>query len=73
MVTKLTPAKVRAMRYLYWCKHIDQRCLARLYGYNHATIYDAVNYITWRQVADTFKADQIIRQTGDMRWMTNQP
>ncbi len=58
---KLTPAKVRAIRYLYYVRHIDTRCLSRLYGYNIGTLWDCVHYVTWKQVKDTFTADQIIR------------
>lgn len=58
---KLTDAKVRAIRYLFWCKGLNQHCIAKLYGYKNQTIYDAVTYRTWKHVADTFTVEQIIR------------
>ena len=59
--SKLTNAKVRAMRYLFWCKGLNQHCLAKLYGYTNGTVYDAVTYRTWRHVQDNFSASQVIR------------
>ena len=58
---KMTEARVRAIRYLYWVKGIDSRCLSRLYGYNTQTLWDCVNYATWKHVKDNFTADQIVR------------
>ncbi len=61
---KLTEAKVRAIRYLYWVKHINTTCLSRLYGYHPQTLWDCANYVTWKDVPDTFKPDQITRPMG---------
>jgi len=58
---KLTVAKVRAMRYLFWVKHIDSRCLSRLYGVSSGAAWDAVNYLTWAHVEDRFTQDQVTR------------
>ena len=58
---KLTEAKVRAIRRLYWVKGLQVNCLAKMYGYRYAIIWDCVQYRTWIQVRDTFKACEITR------------
>ena len=55
----LSAVRVRAIRYLYWVKGINQTCLARLYNVSNGAIHDAVNYITWRHVRDRWQSDQI--------------
>lgn len=59
---KLSEAKVRAMRYLYWVRHIDCRCLTRLYKLSPGNCWEVVNYVTWKHVKDRFTADQIVRR-----------
>lgn len=62
---KLTDAKVRAMRKLYWCDKICPTCLSLIYKANRQTVYDALTYRTWRHVKDTFKSEDIKR---NMEW-----
>lgn len=57
----LTPNKVRAMRRLYWVKRLTSSCIARLYGLNNQTVYDAVTYRTWIEVADNFLPGEVTR------------
>lgn len=58
---KLSEPKVRAIRYLYWVKRINQTCLARMYGVSTGAVHDAVHYITWDRVPDNFTHDQVQR------------
>lgn len=59
---KLTEAKVRAMRKLYWVDGLNSGCLSRLYKVNQQTIYDAMIYETWKHVKDNFKAEDVTRK-----------
>lgn len=59
---RLSEARVRAMRYLYWVKRINQTCLARMYGVSNGAVHDCVNYITWKDVKNRFTSDQITRK-----------
>ena len=48
---KLTPTKVRIMRKLY-NKGMCIRCLSLFYRVRYGTAWDAVSYVTWKQVSD---------------------
>jgi hypothetical protein len=47
------------MRRLHYTKGIGATCLSKLYGVSVAAAWDAINYVTWKGVADTFTTDDI--------------
>ena len=61
----LTPARVRAMRRLYWVTGINSACIAKLYRINAHTVFDAVTYRTWPNLGDTFDPAQITRENSN--------
>ena len=50
--SKLTVNKVRAMRNLHYKKGVCIKCTATLYNVAYPTAWDAINYVTWKQVGD---------------------
>lgn len=49
----LTEAKVRAIRRLHFDRAWKVNCIATAYGLSYQTVYDVVNYVTWKHVDDT--------------------
>lgn len=56
---QLTEPLVRAIRRLHYVKGVKCDCLAKLYDLSYTTVWDCVNYNTWKHVRDTFVAAQI--------------
>ena len=49
---QLTAHKVAEMRRLHADPGVCIRCLSKLYGVRYATVWDAVNYNTWKHVQE---------------------
>lgn len=49
---KLTAAKVKEMRKLHQQYDLCVGCLGRMFGVHRQTIWDCINYVTWKHVRD---------------------
>jgi predicted DNA-binding protein YlxM (UPF0122 family) len=47
---KLTEGRVKASRKLYYENGLCIRCIAKLYNISYTTMWDAINYVTWKSV-----------------------
>lgn len=49
---KLTNKKVKVMRNLHYKKGMCIKCISTFYNVTYGTAWDAITYVTWKQVKE---------------------
>ena len=56
---KLSPVEVIRLRRLYWVDGFCCKCLAMMNGLNYGTLWDAVSFKSWTNIAPDFSFEDL--------------